>query len=141
MSHTYLQLYYHFVWSAKGREDLLAESELRTWLINAIERQCRKRGGTCLACNVMPDHVHLLVELEPTVAVATFIGQVKGAVSHLAEEWRPGVGLDWQEGYGALTLRRADLGTVAAYIRDQAAIHAARRIKAVLERAGSDAQP
>ncbi len=36
--------------------------------------------------NAMPDHVHLLVRLPPTVKVSEFIGQVKGAATHRVNE-------------------------------------------------------
>ena len=85
--------------------------------------------------NAMPDHVHLLVRLPPTVAVSEFIGQVKGAASHrVNEEIRPSFQLRWQEGYGALTLRKDEVERVSRYIDTQVAHHASGRLSVMLER-------
>jgi putative transposase len=79
-SHTFHQLYYHFAWSTKNRATLISEEVLADFL-RSVEEQARLRGGIVLACNAMPDHIHLFVNLPPTLTVATYIGQVKGAVA------------------------------------------------------------
>ena len=49
-----------------------------------------KRGGIPIHHNAMPDHVHLLAQLPPTVLVSDFIGQVKGALAYYVNhEIRP----------------------------------------------------
>ncbi len=72
----------------------------------------------------MPDHVHLLVRLPPTIAVADFIGKVKGATAYrVNHEIRPNFKLRWQEGYGVLTLRKDELPKVSRYIDNQEQHH------------------
>jgi REP element-mobilizing transposase RayT len=87
----------------------------------------------------MPDHVHLLVNLPPTLAPATFIGQVKGAVSH---EYHSQFGVHdyvkWQEGYGVVSMRKNDIVKAIAYITNQEAIHAARKISVLMEKIDTD---
>ena len=47
-------------------------------------------GANVFAVNGMPDHVHLVVAIPPTIAVAQFVGQVKDITAlHLH---RAGVG-------------------------------------------------
>ena len=73
-------LCYHFVWSTKGRTPVLSR-RWRDWIIERVDSEAQKRGGTVFACNAMPDHVHLVVSVPPTIAVCQYIGQVKGASS------------------------------------------------------------
>ena len=82
----------------------------------------------------MPDHVHLLVRLPPTIRLSEFIGQVKGATSHrVNEEIKPEFKLRRQEGYGVLTLRKEETDRVAGYIDRQEEHHASGRLSTVLE--------
>jgi putative transposase len=83
----------------------------------------------------MPDHVHLLARLPPTIAVADFIGLVKGATSfRVNREIKPDFKLSWQEGYGALTIRKAEIEVVSRYIDNQEQHHARGTLSELLER-------
>ena len=87
----------------------------------------------------MPDHVHLLTELSPTIALSDFIGRVKGGTSfRVNREIKPKFKLVWQEGYGALTLRKDELDKVSLYIDRQEEHHKSGRLSDVLERIESD---
>ena len=58
----------------------------------------------------MPDHVHLLVELHPTVSVSALAKEVKGASSHAAAHLlRAGPSFRWQTGYGAFSVSHGDV--------------------------------
>jgi len=50
----------------------------RPELLKIINEKAKNRGGWPIRHNAMPDHVHLLVRLPPTVKVSDFIGQLKG---------------------------------------------------------------
>jgi REP element-mobilizing transposase RayT len=87
----------------------------------------------------MPDHVHLLVRLSPTSKISEFIGRVKGATCHrVNEETNPGVRLQWQEGYGVLTLRKDELDKVSRYIDNQEMHHSCGKVSDLLERIETD---
>jgi hypothetical protein len=74
----------------------------------------------------MSDHVHLLASIPPSLAVSRLVWAIKGASSHeMAHRIAPGRPFRWQEGYGAFTLRKEDCETVAQYILNQRAHHAA----------------
>lgn len=132
------QLYYHIVWTTKQREPLIGQ-ELIVWFMEQIVEDAQKRGARVIACGVMPDHVHLLVSLPPTVAAATLIGPVKGATAHAYNLNTEGIKLRWQEGYGVITLREADLEKVARYVNNQPAIHTSRQRRNILELADNPA--
>jgi hypothetical protein len=104
-----------------------------------INEEAKKFGGWPIRHNAMPDHVHLLVRLPPTVTVSEFIGQVKSAASHrVNEEIRPSFKLKWQEGYGVLTLRKDEVEKVSRYIDNQESHHRTGQLSDLLERTEGD---
>jgi REP element-mobilizing transposase RayT len=142
MGHAFHQLYYHFVWSTHSRVALIHRDQ-REGLLKILNEEAKKRGGWPIRHNAMPDHVHLLGRLPPTVKVSEFVGQVKGAASHrVNEELRPSFQLKWQEGYGVLTLRKDELERVSRYIDNQETHHRLGRLSALLETTeGDEDQP
>ncbi|MCW3098952.1 MAG: transposase [Chthonomonadaceae bacterium] len=137
-SHVYHQMYFHIVWSTKDRLPFIVE-EVREWLVDRVEQEARKRLAEVLACNAMPDHVHLFVSLPPTIAPATFIGEVKGAVSHaFHREYGEKHFLKWQMGYSILTLRKNEQQIVIRYIQNQQRRHAANETWPSLEPVDDD---
>ena len=138
MGHAFHQLYYHFAWATHLRAALIRRDH-RPKLLEIINEETKKRGGWPIRHNAMPDHVHLLVRLPPTVNVSDFIGQVKGATAHRVNEaFKRGYKLKWQEGYGVLTLRKDEVEKVARYIDNQESHHGTDRLSALLERTVGD---
>src|SRR5262249_15534591 len=92
------------------------------------------RDGHPIRHDAMPDHVHLLVRLNPKISVSDFIGQVKGATAfRVNKELQPKFKLRWQEGYGALTLREDELPTVSRCICRQEEHHRDGRLSRMWE--------
>jgi putative transposase len=138
MGHAFHQLYYHFAWSTHSRISLIHRS-YRGELLKIINEETKNRGGLPIRHNAMPDHVHLLVRLPPTIKVSDFIGQVKGATSHrVNEEIKLNFKLQWQEGYGALTLRKDELEKVSRYIDNQESHHGTGKLSDLLEKTEGD---
>jgi putative transposase len=138
VGHAFHQLYYHFAWSTHSRIKLIDRS-FRPDLLKIINEEVKTRGGWMVRHNAMPDHVHLLVRLPPSVKVSDFIGQVKGAVSHrVNDEIKPNFKIKWQEGYGVLTLRKDELEKVSRYIDNQEAHHSSGRLSVLLETTESE---
>jgi putative transposase len=138
MSHVFHQLYYHFAWATHSREPLI-DSAWRPRLLEIINAEVKTRGGFPIRHNAMPDHAHLLCRLPPTLLLADFIGQLKGATSfRVNKEIRPKVKLHWQEGYGVLTLRKDEIEKVARYIDRQEEHHRRGKLSDVLETVETD---
>ena len=141
MGHAFHQLYYHFAWATHGRRAMIRR-ELRPGVLEIINEEAKTRGGWPIRHNAMPDHVHLLVRLPPSVKVSDFIGQVKGASAHrVKEELKPDFKLTWQEGYGVLTLRKDELDKVSRYIDDQETHHQTGRLSVLLETIADESSP
>ena len=133
MSHTFHQLYFHFVWATHSREPFI-ERSWRGQFLTLLNEEVKNRGGLPLRHNAMPDHVHLLVRLRPTTLISEFIGQVKGATSYrVNKEIHPRFKLSWQEGYGVVSLRREECEKVSRYIDNQESHHRRGRLSEILE--------
>jgi len=79
MSHVVHQLYYHFTWATYSREPLI-DRAWRPHFLNVLNEEVKTRGGWPIRHNAMPDHIHLLCRLPPTIVLTDFIGQVKAQV-------------------------------------------------------------
>jgi putative transposase len=68
---------YHLIWCPKyGRRVLVGAVEER--LEEILGRVAEEVGAEILGVEVVPDHVHLLVEIPPAVARSEFMGVAKG---------------------------------------------------------------
>jgi putative transposase len=72
----------------------------------------------------MEDHVHLLIDLPPTITLADAVEKIKANSS----KWM-GPRFAWQRGYGAFGVSKSSLGSVVRYIRNQEAHHRLRTYK------------
>lgn len=125
MRSPYTQLYLHIVWATWDRLPLITEA-IKPRLYAAMAAKCRELKCIPLAIGGIADHVHVLVRLHTTVAIATLVKEIKGASSHLVtHEIAIGEFFKWQGSYGAFTLRKSEVPNVVAYIERQAEHHAA----------------
>ena len=136
--HSFYQLYYHFIWATNSRANLI-DRAWRAELLSILNDEVKIRHGFPVRHNAMPDHVHLLVRLPPTVTVTEFIGEVKGATSFRANrDTKPNFKLRWQEGYGALSIRKDEVEKVSRYIDNQERHHTKGKISGLLETTNVD---
>jgi len=78
----------------------------------------------------MPDHLHLLIGLRPDSSLSDLVRDVKANSSRFINEKRGVVGkFSWQEGFGAFSYSRSQLGTVIRYIENQQKHHAKRSFR------------
>ena len=128
----YSRLFYHVVWATAQRLPLITEAN-REPIYAAIRAKGTALGGITHALNGPADHVHLVVTVPPKIALAEFIGQVKGSSSHLAGRL-DGQAFAWQAEYGVLSISEAGLPRVVQYVLEQQQRHAGNRLDARLER-------
>ena len=89
----------------------------------------------------MPDHLHLLVGLRPDSSLSDLVRDVKAGSSKFINEKRWVIGrFSWQEGFGAFSYSRSQLGTVIRYLENQQKHHAKKSFReeyiALLEKFG-----
>ena len=78
---SYSRLFYHMIWGTKNREPLI-QIEFEISLYNVIAAKAKDLGAFVYAVGGIEDHVHLVASVPPRIALADFIGQVKGNSSH-----------------------------------------------------------
>jgi putative transposase len=128
----YSRLFYHFVWTTKNRLPLITDAK-RDPIYAAIRAKVNELRGIVHALNGMPDHVHLVVTVPPSLALSTFIGQVKGVSSHLVGQLSEEA-FAWQGEYGVLSISESHLPTIVRYVVLQQQHHADQTLDERLER-------
>jgi len=120
MSHTYTQNVIHVVFSTKERRKLIsAEFRPRLWAYAA--GICKNVGIFAHGIGGMDNHIHLLLQIPPAMALAKAVMAIKANSSRWARE--DGQELEWQRGYGAFSVSASLVPAVLRYIRNQDAHH------------------
>jgi REP-associated tyrosine transposase len=130
----YWQLFYHVVWATKNRQPLVMP-EVESEIYGYLRGKAIGLDGTVFALNGTVDHVHLVVSIPPKMAVATFIGQVKGVASTRFN--KAGVReppLFWQGEYGVFSFDSKRLSNFVGYVEEQKAHHSQAKTIPILER-------
>ena len=120
MSHTYAQNVIHVVFSTKDRRKLMSE-EFRPRMWAYAVGICKKLDILVFAVGGMEDHVHFLLQIPPTLALAKVVLTIKSNSSRWANE--EGHKFAWQQGYGAFSVSSSILPMVIRYIQNQEAHH------------------
>ncbi|NLS79259.1 MAG: IS200/IS605 family transposase [Chloroflexi bacterium] len=116
----YWRLYYHIVFATKNRLPLMTP-EIETQLHAYLAGKAAELGAIVHAVGGVADHAHMVASIPPKVAVATFVGRIKGASAHYLNHLpgREDTVFEWQRGYGVLSLGRKNLPGVVEYVRGQ----------------------
>ena len=123
MAHTFTNLLYHIVFSTKNRQ-LLIDDDIKEDLFAYLGGTVRGINGDALIVNGTADHVHLLVVLPQTIAVADALRDIKANSSRwVHEKWANRESFGWQTGYGAFTVSESRREAVKRYIANQEEHH------------------
>lgn len=79
---------YHVVWCPKYRRNVLVPP-IDQRLKELIQEKQAAYGYEVLAMEIMPDHVHLILDGDPRVGVNKVVGQIKGWTAHAIREEFP----------------------------------------------------
>ena len=113
---------YHVVWCPKYRRDVLKDgADVR--LKEIIHEVCAEVHAEIIGLEIMPDHVHLLVEVDPQFGIAKLVKIIKGRSSHsLRKEFRwckSRIPTLWTNSWFVSTVGGAPLEVVKQYIEQQ----------------------
>jgi REP element-mobilizing transposase RayT len=120
---SYRQILYHIVFCTYNRQNTIP-ADGQEALYRYIWGIITKRKGVLYRINGMENHIHILSDLHPTVALADFIKEIKTA----SNIWMKGTGkypnfTSWAEGSCSLTYAYRDMEMIATYIRNQKEHH------------------
>lgn len=79
---------YHVIWCPKYRRKVLVPPIDHRLKELILEKQTEYRYEV-LAMEIMPDHVHLILDVDPRVGVNKVVGQIKGWTAHALREEFP----------------------------------------------------
>ena len=115
-------LQYHIVWCTKYRRKVLKDGidlDCKELIIALSEEY----GFKIIAMEVMPDHVHLFVEIDPRVPLHQFIKSLKGRSSRILREEFPWLKSRipslWTRSYFCCTIGHISEDTIRRYIEAQ----------------------
>ena len=135
----YWRLFYHCIWSTKERLPTIVPA-IEKPLHKAILAKAKDPGAFPYAVGGTEDHVHLVVSVPPRLSLAHFVGQVKGASSHLANHALHAIGaFSWQAEYGVVSFSGRQLDRIVRYVLNQRQHHAEGSTIAIFERCSADA--
>lgn len=113
---------YHLVWCPKYRRKVLT-LPIQNRLKEIVNEVATETGAEVLEIEVMPDHVHLLCEVDPQFGIAKFVRLVKGRTSrYLRQEFpelRSKLPTLWTNSYFLSTVGGAPLAVIKQYIEQQ----------------------
>jgi len=113
---------YHVVWCPKYRRKVLVDG-IDSRLKEIVSDVCRERDARLLEQEVMPDHVHLLVDCDPQFGVHRLVRLIKGRSSRLLRDEFPRLRSRlptlWTNSYFVSTVGGAPLALVKKYIENQ----------------------
>lgn len=113
---------YHVIWCPKYRRSVLING-VDQRLKNIIREVCVSYNVELFEMEVMPDHVHILVEVDPQFGVHTLIKRIKGRSSNILRKEYPflksRIPTLWTNSYFISTVGGAPLQIIKQYIEAQ----------------------
>lgn len=113
---------YHVVWTPKYRRSVLVD-KIAKRLESLLRSLCDEMRAEVIALEIMPDHVHLLVEVDPQFGIHRLVKRLKGATSHdLRKEFselKSRLPTLWTNSYFVSTVGGAPLSVIKQYVDNQ----------------------
>jgi REP element-mobilizing transposase RayT len=129
MANTYSQIYIQIVFAVSGRENLI-KSEWKEELYKYITGIVKNHGQKLIAIGGVDDHIHILLGIEPSIKLSDLVKEIKANSSRFINEKRFIKGkFYWQEGFGAFSYSRSQIGAVISYIQNQEKHHAKKNFR------------
>jgi putative transposase len=128
----YWRQFFHLVWATKKRQPFITP-QIEADLYAVMASKCRDMRSLAIEINGMPDHVHIIAAIPPSMPVSDVVKNMKGTSSRFVHTTFAAP-FEWQPGYGSLTINRRDLKAAISYVKRQKERHATNRVYAELER-------
>lgn len=121
--HSKTRLLVHIVWSTYKRRPIRSAST-RVAVNQYLNAYAEEHSIRILTSFTNADHVHLLINLDPVMSVASTVKLLKGATSRWMNQQRDlPRRFSWGRGYGAFSVSQSHAKRVIQYIRNQEEHH------------------
>ena len=123
LSHSKWNCNYHIVFAPKYRRQVIY-GKLKVEIGKILRKLCEQKGVEIIQAEACPDHIHMLVSIPPSMAVADFVGYLKGKSSLMIFDrfanlkYKYGNRHFWCRGYYVDTVGR-NRKAIEEYIRNQ----------------------
>ena len=123
LSHTKWNCKYHIVFAPKFRRKIIF-GQLKHDIANILSTLCKRKGVKIVEAEVCPDHIHMLVEIPPSMSVSQFVGYLKGKSTlmiferHANLKYKYGNRHFWCRGYYVDTVGR-NAKAIEEYVKNQ----------------------
>jgi putative transposase len=123
-AHTKHRHMFHIVWLPKYRKKVLTGRVKDR--VEALLRECAEvNGWEIQELNVQVDHVHIVIQLPPSISVSKVVQLLKGLSSKIIRAELPEIkkhlwGNDfWADGFFSETIGHCSEETILNYVRNQ----------------------
>ena len=121
-SNIVFQCAFHVVWCPKYRRRVIG-GRMEARLKQIIREVVDEKGAWLVELETMPDHVHLLVEVDPQYGVHKLVKAIKGRTSRVLREEFPWLKTRiptlWTNAYFVATVGGAPLSVIKRYVEQQ----------------------
>ena len=113
---------YHVVWCPKYRRKVLVNG-VDSRLKELITQICQEIQVEIIEMEIMPDHVHLLIEVDPQFGIHKAVKLIKGRTSRILRTEFPYLKTKlptlWTNSYFVSTVGGAPLSVIKQYVENQ----------------------
>jgi len=113
---------YHVIWCPKYRRKVLV-GDVAERLETLVREAAAEQQSDIIELEVMPDHVHLLIEVDPQYGIHRLVKQIKGNSSRVLRQEFPKIKSRlptlWSNSYFVSTVGGAPLAIIKQYIESQ----------------------
>lgn len=122
--HTKYRVMYHLVWIPKYRKRVL-RGAIKSRLEELFQQCSDMNGWKIEELNIQPDHVHMLIQLKPSLSISDSVQRLKGGSSKIIRQeypeleeflWGPSF---WADGYFVESVGKITEDAIRSYIRNQ----------------------
>ncbi|MBO0796285.1 MAG: IS200/IS605 family transposase [Ktedonobacteraceae bacterium] len=121
-NNVYYSCHYHVVWCPKYRRKVLTDG-IGERLKQLIGEGCQQYDARIEGLEVMPDHVHLLVNVDPQFGIHRLVKALKGRSSRILRQEYPSLCTRmptlWTNSYLVATTGGAPIEVIKHYIQEQ----------------------
>ncbi|MBN2521729.1 MAG: IS200/IS605 family transposase [Bacteroidales bacterium] len=137
---SYRQILYHIVFGTKGSKPTLSPKHIHE-LFAYISGIIKNKKCHLYRINGMQNHLHILCDLHPNIALADYMRDIKTSTSFWLKQHKGFMNFKgWADGYAALTYSFKEKDKIINYIKNQQSHHKKEsfhdELRKILEEAG-----
>ena len=118
-AHSFGQNAYHFIWSPKYRINMLKPDKIRKVCDGVLQMIAIQYGFSIREMKVLEDHIHIFIELPPSISVSKAFMLLKGKSSRILRrnfKWLRKFDCMWSKGKFYRSIGNVTMDVIEHYI-------------------------